>query len=92
MKLSRAELGLLEPIVLGAGGKPWGTRAWLRGGWGRGGGGGGPGDLSLSLSLSLFFFLIFLGLYLQHMEVPRLEVQSELHLRPTPQLTETPNP
>ena len=57
--------------------------------------------LKIFIESSLFFFLCFLGLYLQHMEVPRLGVKSELqlpacakamatwdpsHLRPTPQL------
>ena len=32
-----------------------------------------------------FFFLCFLGPDLQHMEVPRLVVELELHRRPTPQ-------
>ena len=31
-----------------------------------------------------FWFCFFLGLHLQHMEVPRLGVESELQLRPTP--------
>ena len=55
-----------------------------------------------------FFFFVFLGAHLWHMEVPRLGVESELelpayttvtatqdpspHLRPTPQLTATPDP
>ena len=54
-----------------------------------------------------FFFLLFLGLLLQHMEVPRLGVESELQppaytgatatldpslsLQPTPQLMATPD-
>ena len=33
-----------------------------------------------------FFFFGFLGLYQQHMEVPRLGVELELHLQPIPQL------
>ena len=38
-------------------------------------------DLALPLFLSFFFFFfVFLGLYLQHMEVPRLGVESELQL------------
>ena len=32
-----------------------------------------------------FIYLIFLGLHLQHIEVPGLAVESELQLRPTPQ-------
>ena len=55
----------------------------------------------------LFYFIGFLGLYLQHMEVPRLGVELELqllayttatatqdlsHIRPTPQLMATPDP
>ena len=51
-----------------------------------------------------FFFLVFLGLHLQFMEVPRLGVESEVQplaysntgskqrLRPTSQLTPTPDP
>ena len=62
---------------------------------------GGIFQTSLTF-LSFFFFLVFLGLHLQHMEVPRLggligavatglhhshsNVGSELHLQPTPQL------
>ena len=56
--------------------------------------------------LFFFFFFVFLGLYSQHMEVPRLGVKldlqlrptpqsnarSEPHLQPTPQLTATPDP
>ena len=49
-------------------------------------------------------FVVFLGLHLPHMEVPRLGVESEqhlpshsntgseLHLQPTPQLTEILDP
>ena len=37
-------------------------------------------DLSVSLSLFFFFFLIFLVPHPQHMEVPRLGVESELQL------------
>ena len=33
---------------------------------------------SISVSFIFFFFLFFLGLHLQHMEVPRLGVESEL--------------
>ena len=40
----------------------------------------------------LFFFLVFLGLHLRHMNIPRLEVKSELHLQPTPQLMATLGP
>ena len=59
------------------------------------------------LFIYLFIF-VFLGLYLRHMEVPRLGVKSELQLlayttatalwdlepclQPTPQLTATPDP
>ena len=55
-----------------------------------------------------FFFFCFLGLYPQHMEVPRLGVKLERqllaytiatamqdlgpHLQPTPQLMATPDP
>ena len=51
-----------------------------------------------------FFFLVFLGLHLQHIEVLRLGVESELqppdyttatatpYLQPTPQLMATPDP
>ena len=49
-------------------------------------------SFSLSLSYSFFllpFFLSFLSFFLElpqwHMEVPRLWVESELQLRPTPQ-------
>ena len=58
--------------------------------------------------LSIFSFFVFLGLHPWHMEVPRLGVEmelqlpaytnshsnsgSELRLRPTPQLTATPDP
>ena len=38
-----------------------------------------------SLSLSLSIFLLFLQPHLLHMEVPRLGVELELHLQPTPQ-------
>ena len=31
-----------------------------------------------------FFFFSFLGPHLWHVEFPRLGVESELHLRPTP--------
>ena len=61
-------------------------------------------SLPSSVYLSFFFFC-FLGLHLWHMDVPRLEVQSELDLRqshsntgskpslrPTPQLMATPDP
>jgi len=34
----------------------------------------------------------FPGPYLQHVEIPRLGVESELHLQPTPQLWATPDP
>ena len=36
-------------------------------------------------SPSFFFFVLFLGLHLQHMEVPRLGAEWELQPRPTPQ-------
>ena len=39
-----------------------------------------------------FFFKIFLGLHLWHMEVPRLEVQSELKLLAYTTATATPDP
>ena len=38
-----------------------------------------------SFYLLSFFFFVFLGLYPQHMEVPRLGVESELQLWPTPE-------
>ena len=38
-----------------------------------------------------FFFFFFLDTLMAH-GVPRLGVESELHLRPTPQLTATPDP
>jgi len=41
------------------------------------------------LSLSFFFFPCFLGLHLQHMEVPRLGVKSELQLLPYTMATTT---
>ena len=37
-------------------------------------------------SFRYFFFFFFLGPPLKHMEVPRVGVESELHLGPTPQL------
>ena len=40
-------------------------------------------------SLAAFFF--FSQLHLQHMEVPKSVVESELHLQPTLQLTEMPH-
>ena len=59
------------------------------------------------LLLTSFSFIVFLGLHLQHMEVPRLGVQigtaaaglyhshsnsgSKLHLQPTLQLTAMPD-
>ena len=33
---------------------------------------------NLSIYIDFFFFLVFLGLYLWHVEVPRLGVKSEL--------------
>ena len=51
--------------------------------------------------MSCFVFFSFLGLHRQHMEVPRLGVESEPQphqrriqagLRPTPQLTAMPDP
>ena len=41
-----------------------------------------PSEASISF---LSFFFVFLGPHPQHMEVPRLGVQSELSCRPTPQ-------
>ena len=41
--------------------------------------------------LMCIFFFFFLGLHLQHLEVPRLEVKSELQLRPTPQPEQLPD-
>ena len=35
---------------------------------------------------------IFLGLHLWHMDIPRLGVESELHLQPTPQFTAALDP
>ena len=62
----------------------------------------------LLISLSFFFFFFFFGgVYSQHMEVPRLGVELELHLladatatamqdqtymTPTPELMATPDP
>ena len=40
----------------------------------------------------LFSSYVFLGLHSWHMEVPRLGVELELQLPPTPQLTATPDP
>ena len=40
---------------------------------------------------NLFFFFFFLGSYPQHMEVPRLDVQSELQLPPCTTATATPD-
>ena len=42
--------------------------------------------------LILIFFFFFLEPHLQHMEVFRLGVESELHLPPTPQLMATLDP
>ena len=42
--------------------------------------------------LCLFVCFCFLGPHPRHMEVPRLGVKSEPHLRPTPQLKATPDP
>ena len=39
-----------------------------------------------------FFFLFFLGLHLQHMDVLRLEVKSELQLQAYDTATTTPDP
>ena len=39
-----------------------------------------------------FFFFFFLGLHSWHMEVPRLEVQSELQLAASPTAAATPDP
>ena len=49
------------------------------------------GFLSLSLFF-FFFFFCFLGLYLRHMEVPRLGDESELQLPAYATVTETPHP
>ena len=44
-------------------------------------------DLHFHIVWPLFlFFFFFLGPHMWHMEVPRLGVELELHLRPTPQL------
>ena len=59
--------------------------------------------LALVSSFYFSFFPVFLGLHLRHMEIPRREVESELHhsqgnsgseprLRPTPQLMATLDP
>ena len=40
----------------------------------------------------LFFVVVLLGLYLQHIEVPRLEVQSELQLPAYTTATAIPDP
>ena len=50
------------------------------------------GFLSLSLSLSLFFFFVFLGPLPQHLEVPRLGVESELQLQVYTTATATRDP
>ena len=67
----------------------------------------GPFSLLVFLLLWVFFFPIFLGPHSWHMDISRLGVESELHLpayttatamqdpthiRPTPQLMETPDP
>ena len=38
------------------------------------------------------YFFFFLGLHLQHMEVPRLQVKSELQLPAYTRATATPDP
>ena len=43
-------------------------------------------------SIFFFFFSVFLGPCLWHMEVPRLEVESELQLPVYPTATEMPDP
>ena len=49
---------------------------------------------SLDLLWGVFFFFclfvcfVFSGTHLQHTEAPRLRVESELHLRPIPQLAD----
>ena len=40
----------------------------------------------------LLLFIVFLGLHLQHMEIPRLEVESELQLLAYTTVTATPDP
>ena len=49
-------------------------------------------DIVLSYSFQFFFFSFFLGLYLQHMEVPGLGVKSELQLPAYTTATATPDP
>ena len=39
----------------------------------------------ISRMKQFYLSFVFLGLYLQHVEVPRLGVESELKLPPTPQ-------
>ena len=50
------------------------------------------GELSIKFFGSFFFFFYLFRAAYQHMEVPRLDVVSELHLRPIPQLAPTPDP
>ena len=71
------------------------TGGWV-GIWTGGWVGGWTGQMdrtthTVPLSRMLFsFFVLFLGLHLQHMEVPRLGVESELQLPAT--ATATPDP
>ena len=44
------------------------------------------------IELSFLFSFVFLGLYLQHMEVPRLGVESELQLLAYTTATATQDP
>ena len=46
----------------------------------------------LKFSSQLFLFFIFIGLHLQHMEVPRLGVESELQLLTYTAAKATPDP
>ena len=39
------------------------------------------------LPVAYFIIFFFLGLHLRHIENPRLEAESELHLQPIPQLS-----
>ena len=50
------------------------------------------GPFFYSFYLSLFFFLFFILLYLWHMEVPRLGVESELQLPAFTTATAMPDP
>ena len=47
--------------------------------------------MSVGPEVTFFFFLVFLGLYMQHMEVPRLGVKSELQLPTYNRATATPD-